>query len=440
VIIVKRALRTLAVAALAGTGLLTAMPSTGVAAPAVRKARAARPGTAVDPVVQWNRILLDIQATPGDQPATVHPTYELAIMHAAIYDAVVAIDHSATPYVTSVHGPRSASLAAAADAAAHDTLVALYPRLRTQIDQDYAGLIAQVAAGSRKSQGVRVGRRVAARILARRANDGSGAAPVPFQPGTKPGDYQLTPPAFAQPVFTHWPLVRPFTLWRADQFRPPPPPALASAKYAAAINEVKALGVAEGSTRTPDQTQIGQFWNPPIWATWNRIAQTAALGHDGSLSQNARTFAALDLTFADSVIAFYDGKYAYRLWRPVTAIRSADTDGNPDTVADPNWTPLSTTAPDPSYPGAHGTISAAGADVLASIYGNDFPFTVTSTALPGVERSFVSFSEAAEEASVSRIYNGNHSRIDQVAGENLGHDVAGFVLHHDLVPRGAVAH
>jgi PAP2 superfamily len=142
----------------------------------------------------------------------------------------------------------------------------------------------------------------------------------------------------------------------------------------------------------------------------------------------------LNLTFADSVIAFYDAKYTYRLWRPVTAIRNADTDGNPDTTGDPNWTPLSNTAPDPSYPGAHGTISEAGADVLSSIYGNDFAFSVTSPALPGVERQFVSFSEAAEEASVSRIYNGNHTRIDQVAGEDLGRDAADFVLHHDLLP------
>jgi PAP2 superfamily protein len=220
--------------------------------------------------------------------------------------------------------------------------------------------------------------------------------------------------------------VKPFVLRRSAQFRPPAPPALTSAKYAAAIEEVQALGAATGSTRTADQTQIGQFWNPPIWATWNRIAQTAALGHRGSVSDSARTFAALDLTFADAVIAFYDAKYTYRFWRPITAIRA---------TSDPNWTPLSNTAPDPSYPGAHGTISAAGADVLSSIYGNDFDFTVDSTALPGVLRSFVSFTEAAQEASVSRIYNGNHTRVDQVAGENLGHNVSGFVLSRELAPR-----
>jgi hypothetical protein len=318
------------------------------------------------------------------------------------------------------------------DAAARGTLVHLYPALRPDVDQQYAEQLAQVPGGSGKAQGIRVGRQVAARILARRANDGSSAPPIPFQPGAAPGDYQLTPPAMAAPVFTQWARVRPFVLRTASQFRPPPPPALTSRKYAAAINEVKALGAAQGSTRTADQTQIGLFWNPPIWATWNRIAESAAIGHHGSVARDARAFAALNLTFADSVIAFYDAKYAYRFWRPVTAIRNADTDGNPETVADPGWTPLSPTAPDPSYPGAHGTISAAGAEVLSSLYGNDFDFTVTSPAQPGVERPFLSFSEAAEEASVSRIYNGNHTRLDQAAGEDLGRDVAGFVLANAL--------
>ena len=393
-----------------------------------------------DPVLEWNQFLLGIQATPGDQPATIHPTYELAIMHAAIYDAAVSIDRSGAPYLTDVHAPRRASVEAAADAAAHDTLVKLYPAVQQSIDQEYAGLLAQVPSGHRKAEGIRVGQQVAAQILAKRANDGSTAPLIPFRPGSNPGDYQLTPPTFAQPVFTHWRFAKPFVLRHADQFRPPAPPALTSAKYAAAINEVKTLGVAQGSTRTPDETQIGLFWNPPIWATWNRIAQSAVLGHPGTLSQDARTFAALNLTFADSVIAFYDGKYTYNLWRPVTAIQNAATDGNPDTTADPNWTPLSNTAPDPSYPGAHGTISAAAADVLSSIYGNDFAFSVTSPALPGVERQFVSFSEAAEEASVSRIYNGNHTRIDQVAGEDLGRDVADFVLHNALLPRSVFVH
>jgi PAP2 superfamily protein len=426
--------RTLTLAALGCSALALALPAVSSATPAAWAAQAAQPATSVDPVIDWNRFLLDLQATPGDQPANVHPTYELAMLHAAI-DAAVTIDHSGRRDLTPVHAMTDASLSVAADAAAHDTLVALYPTLRASIDQHYASLLAQAPAGRRQLNGVRIGRLAAAQLLSRRANDGSSASPIPFQAGASPGDYQLTPPAFAQPVFTHWSRVKPFLLHRADQFRPAPPPALTSPKYAAAIDEVKSLGAAQGSTRTADQTQIGQFWNPPIWAAWNRIAQTAALGRHGGLSANAHTFAALNLVFADAAIAFYDAKYAYHVWRPVTAIHAADADGNPDTTAAPNWTPLSTTAPDPSYPGAHGTISAAGADVLAGIYGNDFSFIVTSPALPGVTRSFVSFSEAAQEASMSRIYNGNHTRLDEVAGENLGHDIAGFVLAREL-PKG----
>lgn len=392
------------------------------ALPAVSRADA-QPARSTSPVLAWNQFLLGLQATPGDQPAAVHPTYELAIMHAAIYDAVASVDRSGPPYLIRIPAPRSASAAAAADAAAHDTLAALYPSLKPAIDRQYADALAQLPGGRSRVLGIRVGEIAAAVVLQARVHDGSDAPPVPFTPGTQPGDYQLTPPGFAQPAFTQWAGVRPFVLRRASQFRPEAPPALNSPKWLAAIAEVKALGAATGSTRTDDQTQIGLFWNPPIWATWNRIAETAALGHRGNLDSDARTFALLNLTFADSVIAFYDAKYTYRFWRPVTAIRA---------TSDPNWTPLSNTAPDPSYPGAHGTIAAAGGELLAALYGNDFDFSVTSTALPGVERSFTSFSEAAEEASVSRIYNGNHTRVDQVAGENLGRDVAEFVLEHGL--------
>jgi hypothetical protein len=430
-----RRLLTLMMSALGFTALGAVAPAVGSAAPTVpaaHHATAAAPGG--NPVVAWNTFLLDLQATPGVQPATIHPTYDLALTQAAIYDAVVSIDHSTGSYGTTVFGPPEASRKAALDAAAHSMLAALYPAQRHAIDARYRAMLAPLPHPGRVAEGIHVGRRVAAQLLARRTDDGSGVTPPTFDPGNGPGGYQLTPPTFSQPVFTHWPGVRPFVLHKASQFRPPAPPSLTSAKYAAAINEVKTLGEAQGSTRTADQTQIGQFWNPPIWAFWNRIAQSAVLGHHAGLDRSARTFAALDLTFADSAIAFYDAKYTYRFWRPVTAIQNADTDGNPDTVADGMWSPLSNTAPDPSYPGAHGTISAAGADVLSAIYGNDFSFTVTSPALPGVTRSFVSFSEAAEEASVSRIYNGNHTRLDEVAGENLGQDVAGYVLGHALGP------
>jgi membrane-associated phospholipid phosphatase len=387
------------------------------------------------PVIDWNQALLSIVNTPGAQPANIQPTRSFAILHAAIYDAVNSIDRTREPYLISVRAPRDASETAAADAAARTALIGLYPAQQTSIDAEYAAELAKVADGPAKDKGVRLGGQVAGDLLAIRANDGSNATPPPFIAGTNPGDYRPTPPNFPAPVFTNWGQVTPFVLERGEQFRPAPPPALTGDAYAAAINEVQSLGSATSTTRTAEQTEIGKFWNPPIQNFWNQIAQTVALAHHSDLPTTARLFATLNLSFADSAIAFYDAKYTYRLWRPVTAIRLADTDGNPLTVANPNWLPLSgNTAADPSYPGAHSTISAAGAKVLTSFYGDHQSFSVTSPALPGVTRSFTSFAAVAEEAGLSRIFSGQHTRLDHVAGLTLGHDVAGFVLHHALLP------
>jgi len=384
---------------------------------------------APDQVIQWNRILLGVLRTPGAQPATVHPTRSMAILHAAVYDAVNAIVKTHSDYLVHLKAPRHASVAAAAAQAAHDVLVQLYPSQTSTLDADLAASLTSVPAGQAKAQGAGVGATAAKQILSLRSDDGSGASPIPFTPRTNPGDYQLTPPAFAQPVFTHWPFVKPFALRRADQFRPGPPPALTSPAYTAAFNEVRSVGEAASTTRTPDQTQIGKFWGAPIQNYWNEIAQTAALQHGNTLPQNARLFALLDLTLADSVIAFYDAKYTYHFWRPITAI---------DAGGDAGWTPLATTALDPSYPGAHAVVSAAGADVLASFFRDDHDdLAVTSEVLPGVERSFTSFSAAAEEASVSRIYAGQHFRTDQVAGERLGRRIADYVLQNLLTARGS---
>jgi membrane-associated phospholipid phosphatase len=393
-----------------------------------------------DQVIQWNRVLLGILRTPGAQPATLHATRSMAILHAAVYDAVNAtVKRPHADYLIHLKAPRHTSAAAAAAAAAHGVLVQLYPSQTAMLDADLTASLAQLPDGSAKDQGVQVGETAAQRLLALRGNDGSAAPPRLFTPGTNPGDYQLTPPAFAQPVFTQWPFVKPFALRSADQFRPGPPPALTSPAYTAAFNEVKDLGAIGSTSRTADQIEIARFWAAPIQNYWDEIAQTVSLAHGTGLAQNARLFALLDLTLADSVIAFYDAKYTYHLWRPITAIRAAESDGNPATVADPNWTPLANTALDPSYPGAHSVVSAAGAAVLSSFFGGDSDsFTVSSELLPGVQRSFTSFAGAANEAGVSRIYAGQHSRIDHVAGQMLGRRVAAYVLEHFLLPREAV--
>ena len=393
----------------------------------------------VNQVLQWNRTLLVIVRTPGAQPATVHPTRSFAIMHAAIYDAVNAIDGAHTPYL--VHFTdvsRSASQDAAAAVAAHEVLVTLYPQFQTQLDEQLLQVLAQIPEGADKAQGISIGQAVADRILALRSNDGADAQPIPFVFGNAPGDYQSTPPNFPrQPQFTHWSRVTPFALERANQFRPGPPPALTSDTYSDAFNEVKALGIVNSTASSADEALTGRFWNGAIQNYWNEITQTAALAHDLTTARSARLFALLNLTLADGVIAFYDAKYTYDFWRPVTAIRAADTDNNPETLADPNWLPeVINTAPDPSYPGAHAVISAGAAAVLISVLEKDeLDFNATSEVMPGVERSFERLSAAAEEATLSRIFAGAHFRFDLTAGQRLGRDVADFVVDNLLTRR-----
>jgi membrane-associated phospholipid phosphatase len=417
---------------------------TSLAAPAATTNAAETDGTAqssgkaVNPVIQWNRNLLSVVRIPGEQPATVHATRNFAIMHAAIYDAVNAIDGTHEPYLVHLKGvPPSTSQEAATDSAAHEILVALYPTLKQKLDAAFQMSLVPIPDGDDKAMGILVGQIVADQVLAVRGNDGANAQPIPYIFGTDPGDYQSTPPNFPQqPQFTHWSRVTPFALDGASQFRPGPPPALTSDSYSNALNEIKSLGIANSPTATADEALTGRFWNGAIQNYWNEIAQTASVANDLTTAENARLFALLNLSFADGVIAFYDAKYTYNLWRPVTAIRAADTDNNPETLADPNWLPeVGNTAPDPSYPGAHAVISAVGAEVLIAFFKTDpFAFKVTSEVLQGVTRSFTSFSAAAEEATLSRIFAGQHFSFDLTNGHDLGQRVADFVVDNFLTP------
>ncbi len=390
-----------------------------------------------NPVIEWNRTLLVIVRTPGAQPPTIHSTRSFAILHAAMYDAVNNIDGSFSPYLVRLSNiSRQASEPAAADQAAHDVLVALYPAFQATLDGELQQDLAQIPEGQDKTDGVTVGEAVAVHILAFRKDDGANAAPPPFTAENEAGDYQLTPPNFAPADFTQWPAVTPFALARADEFRTSPPPQLASDEYARMFNEVKSLGMLDSTTRTPEQTLIGKFWNGNIQDFWNEIAQTAAARHNLSLPQSARLLALLNISLADTTIGFFEAKYTYRFWRPVTAIRLADDDGDPRTKPDANWLPLSTkTAPDPSYPGAHSAISFAGAEVLKAYFGDRFAFDVTSESSQGVTRHFNTFSAAAQEAGLSRIYAGQHFRTDHIAGRRLGQQVAESVVDTMLLPR-----
>jgi len=392
---------------------------------------------AVNPVIEWNRTLLVILRTPGAQPPTIHSTRSFAILHAAIFDAVNNIDGTYSPYLVRLPNvSRLASQPAAADQAAHDVLVALYPAFQTTLDAELQQDLAQIPEGQDKTDGVTVGQTVAGQILVFRSTDGANVTPPTFIPGNQPGDYQFTPPNFPPADFTQWPQVTPFAIARADEFRPGPPPLLTSDEYTRVFNEVQSLGFITSATRTPEQTQIGTFWNGNIQDLWNEIVQTAALGHHLGLAQSARLFALLNISLADTTIALFEAKYNYRFWRPVTAIELAGDDGNPNTNPNPNWLPLTTkTAPDPSYPGAHSTISFAGAEVLKSYFGDRFAFDVTSESVQGAKRHFTSFSAAAQEAGLSRIYAGQHFRTDHIAGKGLGEKVAESVVDTTLLPK-----
>jgi hypothetical protein len=396
-----------------------------------------------DVVTTWNAAALD--AIRADKMPPPRASRALAILHAAVYDAVNGITRTHEPYLVGSDVPASASEEAAASAAAHVVLVALFPSHAATFDALHAATLAAIPDVSHtqqhKARGVAWGESVAQQILASRAGDNSGAAVAPPS-GSGPGIWQPTPPAFAPYLLPQWGTVVPFAMPSSSFFRPNGPPALNSPTWAAAYNEVKAFGVAVGSVRTPDQDQIALFWadgggteTPP--GHWNSIAQAVATSAGNTLDENARLFALLNLAMADAAICAWDAKYAYDFWRPVTAIRNGDTDGNAATTKDATWSSFIVTPPFPEYVSGHSTFSGAAATVLAMFYGTDHVgFTAESDALPGVTRQFQTFSAAAHEAADSRLFGGIHYRFSNDDGLAGGIEIGEWTFAHFLRAKG----
>ncbi|MBI2929481.1 MAG: vanadium-dependent haloperoxidase, partial [Verrucomicrobia bacterium] len=324
-----------------------------------------------DAVTDWNNAALD--AIRADNTPPPKASRQLAILHASIYDAVNGITRTHEVYFVASAVPASASKVAAASAAAHEVLLNFHPTHAATFDALHATTLAAIRSGPQKTAGLAWGESVAEQILAARANDGSNAT-VPPPSGSGPGYWVATPPGFGAYSLPQWGFITPFAMMDHAQFRPPGPPALASAEYAADCNDVKALGVALGSTRTADQDEIALFWadgagteTPP--GHWNSIAQDVASAHGNTLEQNARLFALLNLAMADAAICAWDAKYTFNFWRPVTAIRNGDTDGNDATIPDPTWSSFIGTPPFPDYVSGHSTFSGAASTVLALFYG-----------------------------------------------------------------------
>ena len=388
-----------------------------------------------DVVTDWNETAL--LAIKSDRTAPPKAARALAMMHVAIYDAVNGITQTHESYF--VHGKpaEGASSEAAAAVAARLILLRLFPAQQAAFDATYNKVLRTVPPGEGKRASIDWGEHVAQTLLADRAKDGSQATVI-YASRNPIGVWRPTEPAFAKPALPQWPGVKPFAMISAAQFRPAMPPALNSAAYADDFNKTKELGAKNSTTRTAEQTTIAQFWadgpgtvTPP--GHWNVIARELAAQRGNTMDENARLFALLNIAEADAGILCWDCKYACNFWRPITAIQNADLDENPATEKDPDWTPLLATPPFPEYTSGHSTFSSAGATVLAAFFGSDnIPFTTVSEDVPGVSRSYASFSEAAAEAGMSRIYGGIHfmsaNQQGILSGARLGH----FVMENFL--------
>lgn len=390
------------------------------------------PGSPGDPVLQWNQLALEAIRSAHTPPPMA--ARNLAMVHVAIQDSVNSITGRYRPYLINSPTEGNPSAYAATVAAAHRVLTALYPNQAQRLEQAMTESLSAAPQGESVEAGTKLGQAIADRVLAWRARDGSDRS-VFYRP-REGMDYWLpTPPNFQPPLAPHWGQVTPFAMRNSADFRPAAPPPCDTKVFARSFDEVKTLGKKDSFVRTQDQTEIAHFWadgegtvTPP--GHWNHIARTVSQARGLTLVENARLFALLNIALADAGISCWDAKFTFDYVRPVTAIRRADHDGNPDTWSDPSWTPLLPTPPFPSYTSGHSTFSAAAAAVLAEVFGDEVRFTIGCDEMPNVRRSFARFSAAAAEAGRSRIYGGIHWDFDDEGGQKSGAALGRYVARN----------
>lgn len=374
-------------------------------------------------VTDWNAIAQNAIVTVGTQPIQRSQLW-ITLVHVAIYDAVMSIDGRYEQFKVTPAHLRPASLKAAAIAAAHGVLVRLLPGQQISLDAERAISLAAIQNGIKKDNGIAIGEEVAQRLL--EIHDGV-IPTVTYTPGTGPGVWQPTPPAFAPALLPGFAQLTPLTLPSASQFRPDPPPALSSERFADDYNEVKVYGVATGSLRTDEQTEIGRFYTEHAVAQYSRAFRRYAIINGFGILKSARFFAVANTTILDSQIAVWDAKYHYNFWRPVTAIRAGDTDGNPATDPDPAWIGLAITPAHPEYPAAHGGWTGSVARMLELFNGANIINFAIDSAVTGTTRVFKNTSSLRNEIVNARVYGGMHYRFSGEAGANLGEKVAEHV-------------
>jgi hypothetical protein len=404
-----------------------------------------RAGTA-DEVFDWNVTGFEATGTGGQNSIVIART--MAMMHLAVHDALNTIERRYEPYLYEGRAEPGAAPAAAIAAAARDVLIEVIPgwgkpeqreKALGIVESAYANALAKVPDGQPRNHGIAIGKAVARAILTARKADGSGAPPQ-HTAGTAPGQWRPHPnptppnppipdpalaPGNSPALLPQWAQVTPFTMATPWQFRLPGPPALASAEYARDYEEVKRVGGKTSTTRTAEQSEIAKYWYEGSPQGWSRVARVVAAQRRLDRWDNARLLALVNAAIADGFIAGADTRYLYNFWRPVTAIRAGDTDGNDATAADAAWETFLNTPPLPDYPSTHSVAGGAASAMLARFFGSDkIAFTMTSgPPFSGITRSFSSFSQAAQENADSRVYAGIHFRSACQDGIKLGQQI-----------------
>jgi hypothetical protein len=357
----------------------------------------------------------------------------IGLTQAAVYDAVIAIEKGFQPYLIVPGVPPGASADAAAVAAAYWVLVTYFPNQKPALDTAYAASLAAITDGPAKDRGILVGQQVATGLVAARTDDGRNA-PIAFTPAPGPGVWRPTPPALL-PALSPWMAsVKPLLLNRPDQFRPGPPPALNSRLYARDFEETRLYGAKASSVRTAEQTETARFWTENVPQQLNRTLHNLVVRLGLDLRQTARALAMATTTMADALIACWDAKYTYGFWRPVTAIRLADTDGNDQTVADPAWEPLLPTPNHPEYTSAHNCVTAALGATAANLVGSDrIDLDIIST-VTGTTKHYSTLRDLERDIVNARVWVGYHWRTSDEAGYRLGDRVARWALQRNFRP------
>jgi hypothetical protein len=421
----KRRIWPVAVALLVMLALLPATSGTAAAKPPLGDASV---------ISEWNQIAAN--TIVNDTPITGHPQALLymGLFQAAVYDAVIGIAGRYEPYRFDQRASHPSSPQAAAVAAAHELLVTYFAYAQAPLDADYASSLTQIPDGKAKTNGIAFGIRAADNLIALRAHDGRDA-PIFFTQAPAPGVWRPTPPGFVSMLDPWLGFVTPLLVKSAFQFAPPPPPALTSSQYTRDFNESKDFGSLASTVRTPDETATAQFFSGNPVIQFNAMLRDQAAVRNLDIVDAARMFAAADMSVADGIITVWRAKYIYGLWRPITAINLADTDGNPATIADPTWTPWLTTPAYPEYPSGYNMFAATETGSLDALFHtDDLNLSLISTAVPNVVRHYDTGSEVRMDVVNARIWQGIHFRSADEASRNLGLQLSDWTVDHYFQP------